>query len=127
MAWFPVPLHNRLISTWWDCQITHLFTHLFIVSFFVSRMIEESGNKRKTMAEGKKKSGQGTFLTASHSWSRLMIHTCCFAMWNVIILAKMQFSSKFHHFPSPQSWNDIMIERECTYLVAFSWEVIKII
>ena len=51
MAWFPVPLHNRLISTWWDCQITHLFTHLFIVSFFVSRMIEESGNKRKTMAE----------------------------------------------------------------------------
>ena len=46
-TWFPVPLHNRMISAWWNC----LIIHWFIVSFFVSRMIEESGNKWKTMAE----------------------------------------------------------------------------
>lgn len=46
-AWFPVPLHDIVMSTWLNCQIVQWL----IVSVFVSRMIEESGNKRKTMAE----------------------------------------------------------------------------
>lgn len=66
-AWFLVPLHNRLISTWWNCQITHWF----IVSFFVSRMIEESGNKRKTMAEKRQ-----LFIEMRESW--VLLESCLY-------------------------------------------------
>lgn len=67
-------LHNRMISTWLNCQIIQWF----IVSFFVSRMIEESGNKRKTMAEKRQ-----LFIEMRESW--VLLESCLY-VWQCFFI-----------------------------------------